>query len=536
MRSKRSPSRVFAIEVLEARNLWAAVSAWYPRGAGGGGAFYSPSLNPHAPQQFYVTSDMSELFFTADEGDHWRARDFRGMQGNAGSEVQFTHDPLLRFVLDRRPQDLVDGAWPTRSTDGGRTWTQLAGDPTGGEAFSLHVDFANPNRIVLSDYQRFYVSLDGGNSFSLKYTAPDTVHVSGVIFNGTTIYVGTKQGLRVSQDGGLSFLPASFGGIPAGEAIVSLAGAIENGITRLLAVTLAADDVYGGVTGAEHGNYQGIYRWTTGAAQWSRVTTGITTGSQPFFVAMAGNDMDTAYVAGGSDQGVPRIFKTSDGGLTWLDVFRTTNNANIETGWAGSGGDRDWSYGEYALGFAVASNDPNRLLVTDLGFVHFSEDGGTSWRVVNVDPADRNPAGQPTPRGQAYRTSGLDNDSVWGLTWSDADTLVASASDIRGMISRDGGTSWSFDYTGHSQNTMYQAVRHFQGKLYAATATVHDMYQTTRLRDTEIDAGAGRVLVSSDQGTSWQILHDFGKVVTGVSLDPTNPNRLYAAVAHSTVG
>ena len=49
-------------------------------------------------------------------------------------------------------------------------------------------------------------------------------------------------------------------------------------------------------------------------------------------------------------------------------------------------------------------------------------------------------------------------------------------------------------------------------------------------------AATGSVLFSTNGGDTWQTMHDFGHVVTWVEVDPTNPNRLYAAVAHSTDG
>jgi hypothetical protein len=54
----------------------------------------------------------------------------------------------------------------------------------------------------------------------------------------------------------------------------------------------------------------------------------------------------------------------------------TAHNANIATGWSGSAGDMSWEFGEFALGLAVSPADPDRLALTDLGFVHVSADGG----------------------------------------------------------------------------------------------------------------------------------------------------------------
>src|SRR4029077_10476794 len=101
------------------------------------------------------------------------------------------------------------------------------------------------------------------------------LHVGGVLFDGTTIYVGTNQGLLRPTNNGVSFAAMNLGGIPATERIVSFAGAKENGVTRFWAVTLGDGDVYGGVQGWDYGNYQGVYTLTLGQANWTTATTGI---------------------------------------------------------------------------------------------------------------------------------------------------------------------------------------------------------------------------------------------------------------------
>ncbi|MBI3191772.1 MAG: hypothetical protein HYZ36_03825 [Pedosphaera parvula] len=74
------------------------------------------------------------------------------------------------------------------------------------------------------------------------------------------------------------------------------------------------------------------------------------------------------------------------------------------------------------------------------------------------------------------------------------------------------------------------------GRLFLATSTIHDVYQSTYLSDARIDGGGGRVLFSDDQGETWGVLHDFGHPVIDIALDPNNANALYASVVHSTEG
>jgi photosystem II stability/assembly factor-like uncharacterized protein len=533
--TQRRPNHWF--EALEPRLAMAAIQDWFERGVGGGGALFSPSINPANSDEMYIASDMGQVFRTTNEGENWKTVDFREIQGSNNSKMQFTVDPQILYSLDYSTGG--DFIRPTKSTDGGLTWTPLAADPTGAEAFTVVADYHNPNRLIVSDYNRIWISTDGGQSFQQRYSTSNGqgAHVGGAFFDGNNIYIGTNQGVLVSTNGGATFNLASWGGIPAGQSILSFAGAKEGGVTRFWVVTAESGDVYAGVPGSDHWGYSGIYRIDVGQSSWQQVTSGIASGAHPFFVSSTLNDIDTVYVAGGSESGRPTVFKSTSGGTSWSSVLSTINNGNVQTGWSGDGGNRNWTYGENAMGFTVDLFNPNRLVITDYGFAHMSEDGGATWRALYVNPADLNPAGANIPAGETYRSSGLDNTTSWGVTWASANHLIANNSDIRGQQSNDGGQSWNFNYTGHTANSMYRSIVHpTTGVIYAATASVHDMYQSTHLTDSAINGGTGSVLFSTNGGTTWQTMRNFGRVVTWVEADPTNPNRLYASVAHSTDG
>jgi photosystem II stability/assembly factor-like uncharacterized protein len=525
------------LEWLEERTLLSGLpAAWVKRGAGGGGAFFSPAISPYSPAEAYMATDMSELFHTTDEGVSWQFIDFRQIQAAPDAHVQFTEAPQTLYSLDYT----ADTAAPALSTNGGINWHRLANDPTGGGAFKFFADPNNHKRLLLSDYTSLYFSADAGTSWAQKFVTTNTaagLHVAGAFFDGPRIYVGTNSGLLVSTDGGATFAVSSVGGLAAGQVFLSFAGAKQNGLARFVAVTKNAADVYAGIQGTDYQTPSSIYTLTWGHGSWTLRGTGIDAGALPFFAGMALNNINVAYVAGGSTDGTPTVYKTTDGGAIWQSVLLTVNNQNVATGWSGYHGDRDWSYGETALGFTVAPNDAGHAIITDYGFAHATTDGGASWQQLYVVPADQNPAGAPTPRGRSYHESGLDNTSTWGVTWTDPSHLIISSTDIKASISSDGGNSFSFGYTGDNYNTMYRAVvQPATGTVYAATSSVHDMYESTTLTDARIDGGSGAVLFSADMDTTWQTLHNFGHPVVWVATDPTNANRLYAAVIHSTQG
>lgn len=508
---------------------------WMPRGPGGGGALFAPSFSPHNQNELYIACDMSEVFHTANLGASWDLLDFRQIQGNRESQVRFTGDPLILYALDYTG----DLARPSKSTDGGSTWNSLTSDPTFGEAYSLFADPGSTTTLIVSDYSHIYLSTDGGDTFGAKFNTAsgNGCFVGGAFFDGGNIYAGTNLGLLISTNAG-AFTAASAGGIPAGEAIVSFAGAKQGPTLRFFCVTLDTSDVYPGLfTEGSYFSYRGVYSIDVGQPSWTSRVAGIIVSDFPFFVGMSLSDISTAYLAGQNSSEFPIVYKTTNGGGSWQSVLLTNNNQNIHTGWAGRGGDRDWSYGAGALGFAVSPVEANKAAFTDLGFSHLTTDGGATWKQMYVNPADQNPMNALTPKGKYYHSVGLEDTTCWWLTWTDANNLFASYSDIRGTRSTDGGASWSFNYTGQPYNSTYQSLKHpVTGALYAATSSVHDIYQSTRLQDSILDSGTGAIKYSTDGGANWLTLHDFVHPVIGLTIDPNNTNRMYVSVIHSTLG
>ena len=505
-------------------------------GPGGGGAFFAPSFSPFHPDELFVGSDMSDQFHTVDLGKHWAMTPFTEIQvGRNSPKVQFTSDPNVLYSIDFSG----DVGKPVQSLDAGSHWSRLVNDPTNSDAWNIVADPGSVDRLFVSDYSDLWFSTDAGQSFKHMYSAAGGggLLIAGSWFDGNFIVVATNDGLLVSNDGGSTISLVPTHGIPATEQMVSFAAAKSGLTTRFFCVTLGSNDVYNGVQGDDYFGYKGVYSLDWGASSWVKKTAGIPVGSYPFYVAMSRNNVDTAYVAG-SNSGTPLVFKTGNGGNLWSDVLKTSGNVNIGTGWQGSGGDRDWGYAELCFGLAVSPNDADRVALTDYGFVHVTSNGGATWHQAYVDPADENPVGQSTPKGKPYHGVGLEDTTCWYVTWADADTLWASFADIRGARSTDGGSSWGFGYSGHSLNASYQATVHpTTGVMYMAVSSVHDMYESTHLTDASMDSGQGGVLYSMDKGKTWHSLGSpVNKPTLGLALDPTNPDRLYATVANSSVG
>ena len=515
-------------------------SSFASRGVGGGGALFAVSINPANNNEYYVACDMGEVFHTTDFGNTYSQIHFKQVIGGHNSKVCFTSVTGLLYCLNYTNDKVL----PVKSTDNGITWTKLAGNPDESEEiYTIDVDYNNSGRIVISHYNAVYFSDNGGSSFKKIHTAATSSGnvVAGVFFDNTNIFIATNDGVLVSGNSGATFTMATISGLPANEHIWSFAGAKYGSITRFYCLTADPGDIYPGLVGSDYYNFmKGVYTVDYGTGSWTPKMTGITKGTDfPMFIGMAANDINTAYLAGSNTKSEPIIMKTTDGGTSWNHTFLTANNKNINTGWSGAGGDRGWSYGECPFAIAVARNNAQQVIFGDLGFVHKTSNGGTTWQQGYINPANQHAVNTSITPGQSYESSGIENTTCWQIHWSDVSNMWACFSDIRGVRSTDAGKSWSFNYTGNAANSTYRVVQHpSNATLFAACSNIHDMYQSTRLMDAQLDAADanGKIIYSTDNGKTWKDLHVFNHPVFWITLDPTNPNRAYASVIHYNGG
>jgi len=520
-----------------------APSVWTSHGMGGGGGMYAPKFSPFDANELYLSCDMGEVFHTADLGASWSTIDFRQVQGFRESEVQFTSDPLIRYVLDFtfNAATGVSQQRPLKSTDGGATWVTLPG--WAGRAYSVWTDPGVTTRLVVATQNDIYVSNDGGVTFSASLFNLTNNRIAGVFFDGSDIYIGCNAGLLVSHDGGATLVSAGIGGIGSGEAMYSFAGAKQNSTIRFYCVTLASFVVFPGAILNPFVS-RGVYTMDVGAPNWTPMMSGFTSGTDyPSHVAMARNDISTVYVAA-ARSGPPNtfypdlstVFKAGAPGATWQRMFIIyPNNQNIITGWAGCPYSTSLSFAN-PVGFTVHPSDSSRVCLTDDATAHITTDGGATWRQIYVNASDQNAANTALPSGKAYHGVGLEPTACFWLQWLDGNNLLAGYSDMRLIRSHDAGASWAYDYSGMSNGECYQIVQHSNGTLYALSSTITSPYGVIGSDNASIDAATGLVLVSANNGATWTPLKNFGAAPMWIALDPVNTDTMYVSVAHSVSG
>lgn len=508
--------------------------SWESKGIGGGGALFSPSISHHNPSEIFMPCDMTEMFHTTDFGKSWEMLPFTELISHIESKVQYTDDSSILYAIHNKFD--TDTKIPKKSTDGGQTWNNIY-DPTLGESYYLFADPRSTERILLSSYDQLYFSNNGGASFSLVYTGND-LYLGGVFWDEGNIYVGTADGLLVSNDNGDSFTIQNYSGFPPNSGFLSLTGAKSGSNTYLFGVVRSTGSMWPTMQPSEYWGEQEIYKLSmVESPTWSVASDGIPEGSFPFFVDMARNNSSVVYAAGSTEwPNNPAVYKSSDGGNSWVSVYETSNNSNISTGWMGDGGDLNWGWAENAMGFDVCDTNADILIVTDWGFPHVSDDGGNHWEQAYVQEEGQNIVGSSTPQNQNYQGNGLENTSSWWIHWTSENNMLAAYTDITALRSNDGGDTWSFDYEGNEWNSTYHIVEAMDGTLYAAVSSVHDIYQSTYLHDSNINNGGGAILKSIDSGANWTMLYDFNNPVVWLALNSSSNDVLYAAVANSDNG
>ncbi|MBI3879981.1 MAG: hypothetical protein HY301_07935 [Verrucomicrobia bacterium] len=517
------------------------------RGVGAGGGMFAPIINPYNAAEIYLACDMSPLFHTTNGAAAWETLDWRSIQAFHMTAVQFTSDPLVRYALDysHTVGTGFDSEKPAKSTDGGATWHQL---PTNawpfGTAYTVLADPLVTNRLIVSSYTNVYFSTDGGSNFTSLSSTPSN-RVAGAFFDGANIFIAVRDGLLVSQNGGTNFTFTNFPGFANTQLMYSFAGARQGGVTRFFCVAVPPTSVFPD-SGVNFGTNKAAYTMDWGQTNWTPVMNGFHTNDRLGFVAMATNDINTAYVACARPFGAfpyPQnisVYKTANAGASWANTLLISNNANIFTGWGGQPGVTTVDYGNMPLGFTVNPNDANHAIVTDSGLIHMTTNGGASWRQVYVSTADQNPTNALIQQSKSYHGVGLEPTASWWLAWLDATNLFAGFSDIRAIRSVDGGAKWSYDYTGFnsSNDECHQVVPHptVSNLWYAIESSLLTHGQLFGVLDSDTDGKTGDVKFSVDHGKTWQLLTNFGAPPVWMTIDTNNTGTMYVSTFNSTNG
>lgn len=445
------------------------------------------------------------LYRSDDGGPSWQL---------AGTDPRITSRNwyFCRVTVDPTNPDVVyvPNVALLKSTDAGKSFTVLKGQPGGDDYHELWVDPRSSQRMIVGSDQGAVVSLDGGRTWSSWYNQP-TAQFYHVVTDDAFPY----RVFGAQQDAGTAGVASrsDYGEITFRD--WAPVGAGESGY--IAPDPLDPDIVYGGDT------YGGVHRF-------DRVT-GQSQDISPSPIAAFGLPMPrrkyrftwtSPLVFDRVDRhalylGAQMVLRTTDGGLHWEAISPDLTGAAVRPSPADSGPTTvaNAAARGYGVVYTIAPSPRAAGLLwvgSDDGLIHRTADGGRHWRDV-------------TPPGL------LPWSAISLLEASPFDTAVAYAAVDRHRLddfapyvyrTRDSGAHWARADAGIAANAYVQAVRADPvrpGLLYAGTETgVYvsfddgDHWQSLQLdlptvsvRDLALH---GRDLIAATHGRSFWILDD----------------------------
>ena len=445
------------------------------------------------------------LYRSDDAGATWRL---------AGNDPRLTNRNwyFCRVTVDPQNPDIVyvPNVALLKSTDGGKTFGVLKGQPGGDDYHELWIDPTSPTRMVVGSDQGTVITLDNGRTWSSWYNQP-TAQFYHVVTDDAFPY----RVYGAQQDAGTAGVASrsDFGEITFRD--WAPVGAGESGY--LAPDPLDPDIVYGGDT------YGGVHRFDRRTGQSHDISPWpVSTFGQPLPgwkyrftwtspLVFDRVDRHTLYL------GAQVVLRTRDGGLHWESISADLTGAVARPTATDTGPPTiaNAAARGYGVVYAIASSPRAAGLLwvgSDDGLIHRTPDGGRHWRNV-------------TPQGLEPWSS------ISLLEASPFDTAVAYAAVDRHRVddfapyiyrTRDGGAHWTRADEGIAPQAYVQAVRadpERQGLLYAGTETgVYvsfddgDHWQSLQLnlpvasvRDLAVH---GRDLIAATHGRSFWVLDD----------------------------
>ena len=391
----------------------------------GVGRITTIAVDPSAVDTVYAGSRASGLWKTTDGGAHWQPLTDALPTVNIYAVALDALDPMHVFIAT--PAGIFG------STDGGQAWVLL-------NSQDLHMQGIDGEGFIVRHIRRGPVFLaapgiaaDPAGASTTSVTPQSTFPIPGVVTSITDelrLYASTQNGLTVSRDGGVTWLPPV---LAAGDIIESLDQDRSNPDHLLTSVVSSNASTPSADTG--------VYETLTGGltpGSWHRLQ-GCPGGPAPDF-------SPAAFPSNGA------IWVTQSGGTQWIsdkaplggnagndhELWRTTNETCMVNGFPEHG----WQL--------VSSGNQTPCISQD------SDGVNAEWSYLRADPASPNvlyKAGirlcKSTDAGATFHeVAGLHVDHHALVFHPTATNVLFDGNDGGLYRSGDGGETWTFDAEG----------------------------------------------------------------------------------------
>lgn len=515
--------------------------AWTNMGIGGGGAQFAPSYSPLDPNLVFLQCDMGGIYRSTNNATNYNMVDFMQFSSQTdypNGSCPIAYDPnnvnnLWAFGMQK---DDTGGSL-LKSTDEGVNWTYATQPPAGtwSRINQIVLDRGDSNFILLGTDTGAYRTTNGGGSWAVCPTV--TGYVWGIVIDQSSAvgnracYIGSSTGVFKSLNEGATWGAANIG-LP-NPRLTGFSGASTSAPATL--VLYAVYDSTGGGTG----NGSDLYRTINGAANWALAMAG-PAGDGFNKVECAEGAPATAYALNNAQSATEGVWKTTDYGTTWNNVFTPVKGGgNVTLGWV------DWDIlfqeGAAWIQIKVDPTNPNRVAATDLDTSYQTTDGGTTWNQIYSTFADTN----PIATGKKWATRNLEVTTAWHYyinPWTPTTHYICQ-SDIGLQRSTDSGATWyhSIAFANPWHNTCYDmafdTTNHW---IYAAASAEHDIPHSTQIGKAPGATTYGGVIKSVDDGVTWTTpTNNFLPTTipaTSILRDPATGNLFVAMWGNATAG
>jgi len=539
-------------------------STWQPLGLSGGGGMFTPAVSPHDPNLILLNCDMSGAYRTADGGKTWSLFPWNQLTGCPFCTPAFhPADPNIVFAA------YSYDALLRISKDAGKTWTPIGQGLPGGLR-AIAIDPVHPNLMIVGGTNGIFRSTDSGETWTRVLETSGEQVTTHVHFGRAAgpadrrhVMAASFKSIRVSIDSGLTWHDVT----PANtEKIAAFATVFDDAANRPTAYAWAYPRpaaTQGDQTLTQILRSDDLGKtWST--ASTLTVKTGWMEGGIHHLLACDA-DPNRLYAVRPMHLLEGTALRSDDRGVTWRSIAnmdKTSPQFNMPVdyctayflpksmvGWAGTSA-------------FIDPKNPDRVCFNNYCHLHLTEDGGKSWRGLDVEAMPGHP-----PMGDhrlipkfSWRSTGLVVTTTWNYYVDpfDQNRHTIAYTDLGMVQTRDHGKTWIWRRETGANTYEMAFDPDVKGRVWAALSAAHDIPNNNIVIGGHWHGSStGSVAYSEDHGETWNgrnrglpggdlpreydwsippNMTDFA--VTSIILDPKSPRdsrTLFASLFESGV-